>query len=120
MNILLWILQILLGLWNIIGGIFTFSNYEKIKGPMAASLPKSVWMTIAILQILFALGLILPGAFKVAPSMTPIAAIYLLLNALAGCVLFTQYSGFPGMLWGVIPAILCAVIAYGRFVLIPF
>lgn len=117
MNILLWTLQILLGLWNIIGGIFTFSNYEKIKGPMAANLPKSVWMGIAILQILFALGLVLPGAFKVMPHLTPISAIYLGLNALAGCLLFTQYSGFPGILWGIIPAILCAVIAYGRFVL---
>lgn len=120
MNILLWTLQILLALWNVIGGIFTFSNYDKIKGAMATNLPKSVWMTIAVLQVLFALGLIVPGAFRVMPNLTPISAVYLGLNALTGCVLFAQYSGFPGMLWGVIPAILCAFIAYGRFVLMPF
>jgi hypothetical protein len=119
MNILLWTLQILLALWNVIGGIFTFSNYEEIKGAMATNLPKSVWMIIAVLQVLFALGLIVPGAFKVMPNLTPISAVYLSLNALAGCMLFAQYSGL-GILWGVIPAILCAFIAYGRFVLMPF
>ena len=97
--------------------VVAFIGLGNMGGPMAANLPKSVWMAIAILQILFALGLVLPGAFKVMPHLTPVSAVYLGLNALAGCMLFTQYSGFPGILWGVIPAILCAVIAYGRFVL---
>src|SRR6185312_1636240 len=105
MNILLWTLQILLALWNIIGGLYTFSNYDKIKSAFANNLPKAVWVTIAVLQVLFALGLIVPGAMRVLPHLTPIAAIYLAVNALLGCVLFAQYSGFPGLLWGVIPAI---------------
>ena len=32
MNILLWVLQVLLALWNLIGGIYTVSNFEKLKG----------------------------------------------------------------------------------------
>ena len=28
MNILLWVLQILLALWNVIGGIYMVNNYE--------------------------------------------------------------------------------------------
>lgn len=119
MNILLWTLQILLALWNIIGGIYTFTNYEKIKGALASDLPKPVWMAIAVLQVLFALGLIVPGAFGVLANLTPTSAIYLAANALLGCALFTQYSGFPGLLWGVIPAVLCAFVAYGRLVLMP-
>lgn len=31
MNILLWVLQILLALWNMMGGIYTVFNYEQLK-----------------------------------------------------------------------------------------
>ena len=113
MNILLWVLQILLALWNLIGGIYTFSNYDKIKSAWAANLPPSFWMAIAVLQVLFALGLVLSGLVGV-PKFTPISAIYLAVNALSGLVLYAQYAGFPGMLWGVIPALLAAFVAYGR------
>lgn len=41
-------------------------------------------------------------------------------RSLLGCVLFAQYAGFPGMLWGVAPAILAVFVAYGRMVLKPF
>jgi len=110
MNILLWVFQILLALWNIIGGIYTISNYEQLKSPLANDLPKSVWVGIGVLQVVFAVGLVLP-------KLTPIAAIYLAANALLGCALFAKYAGFPGILWGVVPAISAAFVAYGRMVL---
>ena len=116
MNILLWILQILLALWNIIGGTYTIINYEQLKGAWAADLPKPVWIIIGGLQILFSLGLVLPLAFGMMPQLTSISAIYLALNALLGCALFAQYAGFPGMLWGVVPALLAAFVAYGRWI----
>ena len=115
MNILLWILQILLTLWNVVGGFYTVFNYETLKGPWANNLPKSAWVIICVLQILFALGLVLPGLVGVYPKLTSVAAIYLAANALLGCVLFAQYAGFPGLLWGVVPALLAAFIAYARF-----
>jgi uncharacterized membrane protein len=114
LNILLWILQGLLALWNIVGGLYTFLNYETLKGPWATSLPKPAWVVICVLQILFALGLVLPGLVGVYPKLTSMAAIYLAANALLGCVLFAQYAGFPGLLWGVVPALLAAFVAYGR------
>ena len=117
MNILLWTLQILLALWNIIGGIYTLMNYEQLKSAWAMNLPKPVWLIIGGLQVLFALGLVLPGVFGASPNITPTSASYLALNSLLGCVLFAQYAGFPGMLWGVIPAALAAFVAYGRMAL---
>lgn len=97
----------MLGLWNLIGGVYTFSNYEQLKSAWANDLPKPVWMVIAALQVLFAIGLVVP-------KVTPIAAIYLAVNGLLGIALFSKYAGFPGMLWGVVPAILAALVAYGR------
>ncbi len=112
MNILLWVFQVLLALWNLIGGAYTFSHYENLKGGLGNNLPGFVWMAISLLQILFAIALVIP-------KLTPIAAVYLAVNALLGCVLFAQYAGFPGMLWGVIPALLVAFVAYGRITLKP-
>jgi hypothetical protein len=113
MNILLWVLQILLALWNLIGGIYTFSNYDKIKSAWAAHLPPFFWMAIAVLQVFFALGLVLPGLVGM-PKLICVSATYLAVYALSGLVLSAQYAGFPGMLWGVIPALLAAFVAYGR------
>ena len=107
MNILLWVLQILLALWNLIGGIYTVFNYEQLKGAWGTALPKPAWVALGVFQALFALALVWP-------KLTPIAAGYLAVNALLGCALFVKYSGFPGMLWGVVPGLLAAFVAYGR------
>jgi hypothetical protein len=114
MNILLWVLQIVLALYNVVGGIYTITSFESLKGAWANNLPKPAWVAIGVLQVLFALGLVLPGAFGVLPKLTPIAAAYLAVNALSGCALFAKYAGFPGILWAVVPAILAAFVAYGR------
>jgi hypothetical protein len=113
MNVLLWVLQILLAFWNVTGGIYTLFNYEQLKGPWAANVPAPVWVALCVLQALFGVALILPATKKL-PRLTPLAAVYLAVNALLGCVLFAQYAGFPGLLWGVIPACLALFVAYGR------
>jgi hypothetical protein len=107
MNIIIWALQILLALWNLTGGLYTISNYESLKSAWANDLPKPAWLALGTLQALFAIGLVVP-------KLTPIAAAYLAVNSLLGCALFSKYVGFPGLLWGVIPAILAAFVAYGR------
>ena len=117
MNILLWVLQCLIAFWNITGGVYMAMNYEQLKGGWGNDLPKVAWMVLCLLQVLFALGLIVPGMVRLKPKLTSISAVYLAVNSLLGCLLFAQYAGFPGMLWGVIPAILTALVAYGRIVL---
>jgi hypothetical protein len=113
MNILLWVLQVLLALWNLIGGSFVIRNYEKIGSSSALSaLPQPFWVALGAIQILFAIGLFWPKTVK-------IAAIGLALVSLLGLGLYTQYAGFPGMLWGVVPALFLAFVAYGRLVLVP-
>jgi hypothetical protein len=114
MNILLWILQVLLALWNLIGGSFVIMNYDKVGCPSALSvLPQPFWIAIGGIQILFALGLFWSKS-------TAVSAVGLALVSLLGLAIYTQYAGFPGLLWGVIPALLLAFVAYGRFVLKPF
>ncbi len=114
MNILLWFLQILLALWNVIGGLYMMDHYENLANAWALNgLPKPVWIALGVLQVLFSLGLILPGARLRKP--TSIAAACLAVLSLLGIALYTQYAGFPGALWGVVPAAIAAFIAFRRW-----
>ncbi len=114
MSILLWVLRVMLALWNVIGGIYVVGNYGKVATAWALNaLPKPIWTTLGVLQILLALALILPGAKMRKP--VAIAAACLAILSLLGIALYTQYAGFPGMLWGLIPALLAAFVAYSRF-----
>ena len=115
MNILLWVLQGLLAFWNLTGGIFSAMNYEKLKSSMASGLPSPFWVMLGVLQALFAVGLVVPGAVGLSPKFTLASAVYLTVNSLLGLMLFAKYAGFPGMLWGLVPAIITAYIAYGRW-----
>jgi len=109
MNSLLWALQVLLALWNLVGGGYEAMNYETLKGSWVSGLPNPVWVGYGVLQVLFALGLVLP-------KFVPIAAFGLAVLSLLGCALFAKYAGFPGVLWGLVPALLAAFVAYGRSV----
>jgi hypothetical protein len=113
MNILLWILQILLALWNLVGAGYMMTHYSILAKPWAlGALPGLVWIVYGVLEILFALGLFLP-------KLVPGAAIGLAVLVLLGIALFAQYTGM-GLLWAFIPALLLAFAAYGRIVLKPF
>ena len=115
MNILLWVLQILLGLYYLMGGIWMIF---KVPGAWLKLMPKPVWMALGVLQALFALGLVLPAATGMWPKLTPIAAVCVAVET----VLVTALTKppFKGALWAIVPALLALFVAYGRFVLMPF
>jgi hypothetical protein len=60
MNILLWTLQVLLALWNLIGGSFAMTNYGPLNEGASNPLPQSLWVLRGTLQLLFAVMLVLP------------------------------------------------------------
>jgi uncharacterized membrane protein len=112
MNILLWILQILLALWNFTGAGYMVFHYQNLANAWALNaLPKPVWVVYGVLEALFALGLFLP-------KLVPGAAIGLAVLVLLGIALFTQYTGL-GLFWAFVPALLLAFVAYGRIALKP-
>ena len=42
MNIMLWVIQVLLAVWNLLGGSYTISNFDKLKSHAVDGLPASV------------------------------------------------------------------------------
>jgi hypothetical protein len=119
MKILLWVIQILLAIWNLMGGSYTIFNYMNLRAPAVKTLPASFWVALGALQIIAAIALLIPGKLVRVPKLNAIAAAYIFVFALSGIIIFAQYAGFPGMLWAVIPAALAAFVVYGRLTLKP-
>ncbi len=115
-NKLIWILQIILALYNLAGGLYMINNYEKIASVWAwRALTQPFWITLGLLQVLFAIGLILPNKTKLLKKLTPISAVCLVIITLFGIVLYDAYGKFPGILWALIPALLMAFVAYKKW-----
>lgn len=114
MNILVGVLQVLLGLWNITGGIYMAMNYQDLISAWASStLPSFFWIGLGVVQIILSVGLIL-SVTKKFRKFAWVSAIGLALIALFGIPSYAAYAGFPGMLWGIIPAVLLVFVAYWR------
>jgi formate-dependent nitrite reductase membrane component NrfD len=121
MNILLWILQVLVAWFCVVGAVWRFLNYDQAaKGIVSVqALSYGTWNAIGVFEIGCSLGLILPGAFKVKPSLTPIAAACLAVELLLVTGLHVHYFGFQFQAtnpaaWSFTLAILSAFVAYGR------
>jgi hypothetical protein len=116
MNIGLWILQALLAFWSITGAYYMMGHYQYLANNWALKFyPPVFWTIIGVIQIIFAVWLLLPGINPLLKKMRFISAIGLTLFSLFGIAWYVTYSGFPGMLWGLIPAAIAAFIAYGRW-----
>lgn len=114
-NILLWALQILLAFYFVSGGIYMMHNYKILTNPWVLNiLPNIFWTILGALQILFAIGLVIPGLGKILPKQISISAIGLITISLLGIVLYGAYVG-AGVLWAVIPSILLALVACWRW-----
>ena len=113
MKIFVSLLKLLLGLWTIMGAVYMMGHFGDLGSSWAlGELPAVFWTGVGIVQIVLAIVLIVsvwPGCFRkfVSPAASVLAVI-----ALAGSVLYSAYSGFPGILWALIPAALLAFIAY--------
>ena len=119
MNNLLWLLQILLAiLFVVMGGVkFLMPSQDLAKG-LPDYLPLWFIYFIGACEILGGIGLIVPWLTKIKPSLTPLAAIGLLIIMIGATVISAQMDikGAP------IPAtvgLLCAFVAYGRMKVSP-
>ena len=76
MNILLWILQILFGLYFVAMGAMHLIVPPGLPAPMSWMYDLSPWLhwVSGIAEILGGLGLILPGIFRIQTRLVPLAA----------------------------------------------
>jgi hypothetical protein len=120
MNILLWILQILLALHTLMGAVWKFSNSEQAVSSLNA-IPHGVWLGMSVIELLCALGLVLPAFNKRLGILPPVAATFIAAEMLffCGVHLYSADPNYNPMIYWLVVAVFCAFIAYGRFVLKP-
>jgi hypothetical protein len=122
MNILLWVLQIALAYFCIAGGFYQIFKLGELQTMVASmrALPPSLWAFLGTVGILGGLGLIIPGATKLMPVLTPIAATVVAVESLFISVLYIYYGDLSPLIYSFAMTIMAVFISYGRFVLKPF
>jgi len=120
MNTILWILQILLALHTLTGAIWKFSHSEQAVNALKA-IPHGIWQAMSVIELLCSLALILPVFLRKLGKVAPIASVLIAFEMVIFIVLFL-YSGDKGynqIIYWFVVTVICAFIAYGRFVLMP-
>ncbi len=122
MDTALWVIQVLLAIAFFISGIL------KVTQPVDKMAVRMKWVNdltptqirgIGVLEVLGAIGLILPALTHVLVFLTPLAAVGLALT-MVGAMLLHLRRNEPGhMIPNVVLLILALVVVYGRFVAVP-
>ncbi|MEZ4897211.1 MAG: DoxX family protein [Saprospiraceae bacterium] len=120
MNIVLWILQILLALHTLTGAIWKFTNSEQRVDSLNA-IPHGVWQGLSIVEILCAAGLILPLLVKRLRRLAPWSAVAIGVEMLFFCMVFlvSGAQSYGELIYWLVVAAICGVIAYGRWAIKP-
>lgn len=121
MNILLWVLQILAALLYGASGVMKVFMFDKVSEgvPSFGALPREAWKAFGILELICAVGLIIPAALHWLPALTVVAAAVLTMESLVFVWVHARYREItPIVLSGVLDLFM-AFIVYGRVVLKP-
>lgn len=121
MNIALWIVQILLaGMYGMAGSMKTFQPDKVRTNPQMtwAHDKQDGYIRFVGVELLGALGLILPALTGILPWLTPLAAIGLaLIQVLAIFTVHLPKKEFQVIPVNIVLLVLAIVAAYGRFTL---
>ena len=121
MNILLWVLQVLGACVYGASGVMKVFMFDKISRdvPSFGALPRKAWMALGILEIVCAVGLIVPAAFRWQPAFTVVAATALALESLVFIGVHVKYREITPIIMSGVLGLVMAFIAYGRAALMP-
>lgn len=121
MNLLLWILQVVLGIYFSFTGIVHFIVPPGLPAPMAwmYELSPGLHYFSGIAEILAGLGLILPGLPRIQTRLTPLAALGLVLVMIGAAIWHVMRGEYTNIVMNLILMGLAAFVAYGRWRLSP-
>ena len=123
MNITLWIIQALLALVFLMAGFMkTFRPLDALAERMSwvSKVPSPLVRLLGIVELLGAIGLILPILTNIWPWLTALTAVGLALVMVGAIVLHASRREFSGVGVTVIILILAVFVAYGQWMPISF
>ncbi len=119
MNIVLWVVA------GLAAAAFLGAGLMKITGKREQMLERMAWVAdyeqsqvklIGVVEVLGAIGLILPGVTGIAPILVPIAATGLaIVMALAAVMHLRRGDGFAAIVPNIVLGVMVAFVAWGRF-----
>jgi uncharacterized membrane protein YphA (DoxX/SURF4 family) len=121
MNILLWVLQVLTALLFGASGVMKVFLFDKVSEgvPSFGALPRGAWTALGILELVCAVGLIVPAALHWQPALTVVAAALLTIESLIFVWVHARYREITPILLSAVLGLVMAFIVYGRMVLKP-
>ena len=122
MNIVLWVLQVLTAVAFGGHGFLMVANTQRMVERVAwvRALPVPVVRVLGVIEILGALGVVLPGLTGVLPSLTVAAAGGLVAMMLLAMLFHVTRREWPNLALNLILGALAFAVAYGRSVIEPF
>ena len=120
MSAFLWTLQILLAIHTAIGAVWKLASSEQVVIYLN-NLPHEAWLGLAIVELLCSFALLIPIAYRPLGRAAPLAAGLIALEMVLFCGLHFATGGprYGAILYWLIVAALCGLIAYGRLKLRP-
>jgi uncharacterized membrane protein YphA (DoxX/SURF4 family) len=118
MNVVLWVLA------GVLAVAFLAAGLTKLASPKEKLATNMAWVedfspgmvkTIGALEVLAAVGLILPAALDVVPVLVPLAATGLVALMIGAALTHARRREFPMIAINVVLLVLAAVIIWGRF-----
>jgi uncharacterized membrane protein YphA (DoxX/SURF4 family) len=118
MGIALWVVQVLLA------AAFVVSGATKLSQPKEKLLKNMAWVEdfsqptvriIGALEVLGAIGIVVPALTGIVPSLTPLAALGLVLTMIGAALTHLRRSEYSVITVPAVLLILAAFVAYGRF-----
>ena len=119
MNVVLWVIA------GALAAMFAFSGVLKLTQPKdklatsgqawAEDFPPGVIKLIGGLELLAAIGLILPAVLDIAPVFVPLAAVGLVCVMTGAIITHARRKELPAIAINAVLLILAAIVAWGRF-----
>jgi len=124
MNIVLWILQGVLAAVFLQAGLTKITKpKEELVAPLGAwvdSFPAPGVKLLGLVEVLGAIGLVAPPLAGIAPVLSPVAAVGIILIMVGAVVAHARESAGSKIAMNVVLGVLAAVVAWGRFGPYPF
>ena len=124
MNLVLWIVAALLALAFLAAGVMKLTQpRDKLATSgmrWTEDYNAGTVRTIGLLELLAAVGLILPAVLNILPVLVPLAALGLVLIMLGAAYTHARRHEYPMIVGNVVLLALAAVVAWGRLSGVPY
>ena len=117
-NTALWVVQVLLAVGFIMGGIMKiFIPVEKlaVMWPWAAEVPFALLKFTGFIDTLAAMGILLPSIFKIMPRLVPVTAFCIIILMVSAAIFHVARGEANSIGVNIVFVFMAAFVAWGRF-----